>query len=178
MADRNRIRRLRIQARRLRGEQGSTLVEIALTFFMLTTVVFGIIAFGMMIFAWNFISDAAREGTRYAMVHGSTCEDSSGSEPVSCALTSDQIASYVEGLSPSSFITSGIKVEVHCGPGGGPAPPSGDCGATGPGHDDAANNSPGNVVAVQITYKFTLFQRLLHLPPISMKTSSERVIWQ
>ena len=144
---------------------------------MLMTVVFGIIGFVMMIFAWNFISDAAREGTRYAMVHGSTCEDSSGAEPVSCALSSDQISSYIKGLSPSAFITSGIDVVVHCGP-GGPNPPGGDCGATDPGPGDTANDAPGNVVYVQITYKFTLFQKLLNTPPISMKTSSERVIWQ
>ena len=34
------------------------------------TVIFGLMEFGRMVWAYNLLSHAAREGTRYAMVHG------------------------------------------------------------------------------------------------------------
>jgi Flp pilus assembly protein TadG len=54
-----------------RGEKGATLVESALVFTLFVFVVFGIMDFGRLVFAFNFVAYGAREGTRYASVRGS-----------------------------------------------------------------------------------------------------------
>lgn len=54
------------------GERGSSLLEGALCLTAFLMIVFGTIDFGRMIFAYNFVAYGAREGTRYAAVHGIT----------------------------------------------------------------------------------------------------------
>jgi Flp pilus assembly protein TadG len=153
-----------------RGECGSAAVEFALSAMLLLALMLGIINFGWAIFSYNFISNAAREGTRYAMVHGATC----ASDGSSCAASSSDIQNYVIGLAPGAINSSALTVTAYCGPGGS-SPPSGDCGASTAG---TPNNNPGNVVYVQVKYTFTSFTSLVPVGPISMQTASERVIWQ
>jgi len=54
-----------------RGEKGATLVESALVFTLFLFIVFGVMDFGRLVFAFNFVAYGAREGTRYASVRGS-----------------------------------------------------------------------------------------------------------
>ncbi len=85
---------------RLRAnEHGSAIAEFGLGFVVLFSVLFGIVDFGRALYAYDAISDAARIGTRFAIVRGS----SSGSPA-----TSSTISSYVQnnccaGLTPSSI---------------------------------------------------------------------------
>jgi len=85
----------------LREELGNTMVEFALVAaFVFIPIVFGIIEFGRVIFAKSVITAAAREGVRFAIVHGTE----SGATFDSAA-----VASYVEGrtaLSPVVVRTS------------------------------------------------------------------------
>src|SRR6266404_283225 len=55
-----------------RSERGSSIVEGALCMTVFLMIIFGTIDFGRMVFAYNFVSYAAREATRYASVHGTT----------------------------------------------------------------------------------------------------------
>ena len=57
---------------RLREETGSTLVETALSITILLVLVIGIMDACLMVYSYHFISNAAREGTRYAIVRGNT----------------------------------------------------------------------------------------------------------
>lgn len=50
--------------------RGQTGVEFAASALVMLTLVFGIFACSMMIYAYNFVSDAARDAVRYAIVHG------------------------------------------------------------------------------------------------------------
>ena len=59
---------------RLRDEQGQSLVEFAITFSILIGFVFGFIEVCLMFYTYCMISECAREGTRYAAVHGTTCQ--------------------------------------------------------------------------------------------------------
>ena len=56
-----------------KSEEGSSLVEFALIFLVLMTMMLGIIDFCRAAYAYHFVSNAAREATRYAAVRGSTC---------------------------------------------------------------------------------------------------------
>jgi Flp pilus assembly protein TadG len=67
-----------------RGERGSTILEGALCLTVFLMIVFGTIDFGRMVFAYNFVSYAAREATRYAAVHGTAH-----------AVTNDDITTFV-----------------------------------------------------------------------------------
>lgn len=50
-------------------ERGSTLVEFAICATVFLTVMFGVIEFGRGLWVHNALSDAARRGARYAVVH-------------------------------------------------------------------------------------------------------------
>ncbi|MHB0858212.1 MAG: TadE/TadG family type IV pilus assembly protein [Anaerolineae bacterium] len=54
--------------RLLSDERGQDLVEFALVFPLFALLVFGIMEFGIIIFSYNTVANAAREGARYAIV--------------------------------------------------------------------------------------------------------------
>lgn len=89
------VRMSRALRRLLHVERGTAMVEFAIVAGLIfIPLVFGIIEFGRVIWAKNMVTAAAREGVRYAIVHGS----SSGS-----VADSASIANYVKGrtqLSP------------------------------------------------------------------------------
>jgi Flp pilus assembly protein TadG len=80
---------------RARSEEGSTLVELALTIPVLLTFVFGWMQVCMAISTRSLLSEIAREGTRYAMVRGATCVNVAGS---SCMATAANVNAYLNGV--------------------------------------------------------------------------------
>jgi len=72
--------------RGLRGQRGSAIVEFTLVALMFFTLVFGLVEFGRALFAYSTIASAAREGVRYATVHGSESKHPA---------TADDISAYV-----------------------------------------------------------------------------------
>lgn len=69
-----------------RGERGQAQVEFILSIGFIVLLVFGIFELIMLIYTYNVLADSAKEGVRYAIVHGSGnlngsgpgCSDSSG----------------------------------------------------------------------------------------------------
>jgi Flp pilus assembly protein TadG len=86
---------------RYRDARGVTLVEFALASTLFFTITFGTIEFGRMILDYNIISNAAREGVRYAVVRGS----SSGR-----TATADQVKRYVASRSGGLLSTTNVTV--------------------------------------------------------------------
>jgi Flp pilus assembly protein TadG len=80
------IRRL---SRRARSSRGTTLVETALSMVPWLLLTFGIIDGGRLLFEYNVVSNAAREGVRWAAVRG----QASGR-----AASRNDIITYVQGL--------------------------------------------------------------------------------
>lgn len=68
-------------ARQEKGEAGSALVEFALATVLILTALFGIIEMGRALYCYDWVSDAARRGSRYAMVRGQTSCNGSPSLP-------------------------------------------------------------------------------------------------
>jgi Flp pilus assembly protein TadG len=64
----------------LRSTDGSTLVESALVFGLFVHIIFGIVEASRLMYFYNWVAYASREGTRYACVRGS-----SSSHPASAA---------------------------------------------------------------------------------------------
>src|SRR5215210_8085039 len=52
-----------------KSERGATLVEFAIGATVFFTVMFAVVEFGRMLYVHNGLSDAARRGARYAVVH-------------------------------------------------------------------------------------------------------------
>lgn len=79
----------------VRGEEGATLVELALTIPMLLAFIFGWMEVCMAISTRSLLSEIAREGTRYAMVRGATCVNVGGS---SCTATAAGVNAYLNSV--------------------------------------------------------------------------------
>jgi Flp pilus assembly protein TadG len=76
-------------------EEGSALIEQAVSFSVLFALLFTFMEICMAFYTQHAVSEAARSGARYAMIHGASCVSSSGS---SCTLTNTDINTYVNGL--------------------------------------------------------------------------------
>jgi len=97
----------------LRNESGSVLIETALGFMLMMAMVLGIIESCMMVYTLGVLEDAAREGVRYASVHGTDSTNCSG-PTVGC--TDSTYANVVNAVTSYagqfSGILSGMSVSV------------------------------------------------------------------
>lgn len=115
------------------GEEGSSLIEFALVAVLLLTVIFGIIDVGRALFAYDFVSQAARKATRFAMVRGTACAGLSGG----CPATANDIQTYVRSIAPG-LRSSAITATAVCMSGASGTPPC----------------DPGSPVRVTVQYAF------------------------
>lgn len=112
----NRAIRLRFNScRRLGSEAGGTLVETAISLSLLFLLIFGILEGSLAIYSYHYLSNAARQGARYAIVRGSdwsaNCTDFTDS---GCIATDTQISDYVKNLGFPGIDSSKIQVTVKC----------------------------------------------------------------
>ena len=88
-------------------ERGQALVEFALVSIVFFIFLFGMIDAGRAVWNYNTLAQATREGTRYAIVHGSDSTDPSGpgsenyTAPDSDTMVTDQVEKFGGGLNPS-----------------------------------------------------------------------------
>lgn len=158
------------RARRNRDERGGAVVEFMIVAAVTLTVLFGLIAFGQAVYAYNLVSEAAREGSRFAMVRGSTCSGWDSACPASAA----DVQSYVQGI---------LSQEMYVNPtAGGPWSvtvnttwPAGTSGCVASG---GANNTPGCPVQVQVQYNFTLGLAFIKQTTMNITSTSQMVITQ
>jgi Flp pilus assembly protein TadG len=155
-------------------ESGQSLVEFALTASLVLMAMFGIIDCSRALYAYHFVSYAARDATRYAMVRGSTWGSSTcGSTAIfQCKASSANIQSFVQSITPLG-IDSGTPLTVTTTwPGTGPSGAAGSCGTT------AGNNSPGCMVAVKVSYSFNYVLPYLPSTTLALTSTSKVVIAQ
>ncbi len=119
--------------KRFRNEEGSTLVEFALCSAVLFMSLFGVFGLCGALYTYNFVAEAAREATRYALVRGSACTGFAD-----CNMTPAQINSLVQHLGYPGLNASNMAAT-----------------ATWSGVNVPAN-APGNTVTVTVTYNFPL----------------------
>jgi Flp pilus assembly protein TadG len=149
---------MRIRTVRQRnGEAGNALVEFALSMVVILTMLFGIIDVGRALFAYDWVSNAARLGTRFAVVRGATCTQLSGGCP---AIQSDVI-NYING-NAAGINTSEVTIHTHC-----------IVGETSFGLLPCA---PGTSVYVQVQYSFQFITPLVPFHSWLMTSSSQMVV--
>ena len=97
--------RIQISAKRRRSQAGNTMVETALVITCYLMIVFGIIEFSQATFAWNFVSYAARNATRYASVHGATSQTIATAQSVTNVVLAQAVALNTSNLTVSTTWT-------------------------------------------------------------------------
>ena len=95
----------------LRGDGGSILIETALSFMVMMTMVLGIIEFCVMCYTYAVVEDAAREGVRYASIHGTDSTACSGPSTGCSDITGANVVSHVTSYA-GEFTASSSKMQV------------------------------------------------------------------
>lgn len=93
------------------------MVEFALGAALLLMTTFAILLMGHMVFSYNSISAAAREGARFALIHGSTAADESSIQKVAIAAapslgltTSNVTVSFPQDLNVPSQLDAKVVI--------------------------------------------------------------------
>lgn len=139
-------------------------MEFAFASVILLTLVFGVINLSQMFYAYQYIANAAREGTRFAIVRGSSCQIG---VQTFCPAAATDVQSFLQnnafwGINPKymTVTTTWPDSGVTCTPSADPC------------------NNPGNRVQVQVTYQFPLRIPFIPNETLSMQSTSEMVISQ
>ena len=114
----------------IRNQQaGQSTVEFALTILIVMVILFGATEFVVMIYTYNVLADAAKEGVRYAIVHGTGRGAANCSGPggggISCSdSTGANIQSVVNNYTRLSFHNSAAMTVTPSYPDSSSAAPS------------------------------------------------------
>ena len=111
--------------RKRQGERGNTMIEFGLSFVLFFCIILGVLDVARGIYTYSFLEGAAKEGSRYAMVHGS----SSGSQA-----TSSSVQTVVQQWLTGVVNPTSATVTTTWTP---------------------ANENPGSLVNVKVQYTFT-----------------------
>ncbi len=142
-------------ARPTRRQRGQALVEFAFVAPIFFLMLFGIIDFGRYVYYVQILNNAAREGARYAIVHGSNSFQPTGptsNDPTITAI----VRNYAVGV-----IGNGAVLTIGSTWGTPPNPPT---------------NNRGQNVHVTVTYDFHSLIPIVPIPPITIKGESTLVI--
>jgi len=162
-------------AGRRRGP-GQALVEFAIVAPLFFVLMFGLFEFGRAVYYIQVVNNAAREGTRYAIVHGSNSLRPSGPmlngnpwDPTGRDVV-QAVDSFAVGIDPAS-----LQVMV-CWNGKPPGPAAAPCDNAG-GDYGPGNNDPGSTIHVRVTYQFQpVLSGLIPLPSFTLAGESTLVI--
>lgn len=142
------------------AERGGSIAETAIVMMLALIVIFGIMEFGRVLYTYHAVSNAARLGTRYAIVRGSGCA------VAGCPVTASALQTYVRGLTPLTDPSS-MTVATHWT---GTDYKRNTC--------DDTTHYAGCLVSVQVQYSFTFWIPLVATPPITLASTSKMVVSQ
>jgi|ERR1017187_2937212 Flp pilus assembly protein TadG len=147
-------------------ERGQATVEMALASMILLSMFIGIIEMALALYTYDFISEAAREGARYAMVRGSSC-----TILTNCGATPAQIQTYLQGLSYGGSASAIYMTVTTTWLSASTTIPTTwtSCGAT-------ECNTPGNAVQVKVSYAFPLTLPWMAKSTLNLSSTSQMVI--
>lgn len=93
------------------NDAGTAIIEFGLVVTVFFMFVFGVMDFGRMIYTYHFVSDAACQATRYAIVRGAASTDPA---------TAVDVADYVKSMIPEGIDPSDITVSTSWSPNNAP----------------------------------------------------------
>jgi len=160
--------------RKLKAEDGNNLIEYALVFMFFMSMVLGIVDFSRALYTYHFLSNAAREATRWAAVNGAACGPQTPSNPAG-----DNSCNGIGGMNNGTASESDIQnyVASITPPGVNPNPPYLKTAASWPGTGACAGlKNPGCPVKVTVSYKFNFVVPFIRSAPLTLSSSSEMII--
>ena len=154
-------------------EEGANLAEMAIASTVFLAILFGLIQACWALYAYNFVNNAARKASRYAMVRGSTYSAVPCTAPGFATCTAQagntgDIAQYVQSLAYPGIDTTQLTVTttwpatvgLPCAPSTNPC------------------NNPGNLVKVVVSYPYSFHIPFVPAASFSMSSTSQLVISQ
>jgi Flp pilus assembly protein TadG len=178
--------RLKLRFRDDTSERGSAaLVEFAMVALVLFPLILGVYDFSLAVYSYSFISNAAREATRYASVRGSTFTsygNCANAPPVhyQCVAqggSTNDIAAYVDYLVPAGVYfnqSASAGTPGYLGVTTTWNPPNAPKSCAAP------TNQPGCFVQVQVQYTYGFKTAYLwpKLGAITLTSTSEMMVEQ
>jgi Flp pilus assembly protein TadG len=163
-------------------EQGTALVEFAITITMLMGLTVSVIGFALGMYCYHFVSSAAHESVRFAVVRGYTwskdapdnCSTSAPPNftmPYDCTASGSDIQNYVQSRATVAINSSKVTIDTtssHIWPGQTPSGSTAPC---------AIANSQRCLVKVKVSYTFSFFG-IQKLSDLTMNATSQGVILQ
>jgi Flp pilus assembly protein TadG len=137
------------------GERGATILEFAITLVFTFVLIFGMIDFARALYSYHYLSNAAREGARFASVRGAACDPAAVAP---CSAGPGDIQNFVQQIAPQGIDSASVTINqngsfLYPNPNNLPI-----CGTT--------PNYPGCTVQVQVNYPFNF------IFPVSFYNSS------
>ena len=169
-----------------RGHRGQGLVEFALVAPFFFLVLFSIIEFGRAIYVIEMLNNAAREGARYAIVHGlnttigpsgpfpPTYPVANGYDPTGVYVVNKvkQFAVAIPESTPGDFVVT-VK---WCDADGGTDFDRGTCPDTNSVGQGDGSNDRNETVVVEVSYTFRPLAGIVPLPTFTLTGGSSLVV--
>jgi len=144
-------------------EDGQSITESALAAIATLTLFFGMMEICMGLYTFHCVSESARDGSRYAIVRGSSCSNLASA----CPAASSDVQNYVRGIGYPGIVPSDMTVTTTWPTTGSACTPS-----------SSPCNNPGNLVKVEVQYTFPLSIPFIAANHLSFSSTSEMVISQ
>jgi Flp pilus assembly protein TadG len=144
-------------------ERGAVIIETALSMVVLLTVIFGVLEVSLAVYNYHFLSYAAREGTRYAIVRGSSCNSFAAACPNA---TAADVSTYVKGLGFPGIYGTITVTTTWPTTGSACTPNATPC------------DNPGNLVKVVVSDLLPFAPPFVPAQTVTMTSTSEMVISQ
>ena len=149
--------RRRFEMGRFRAEEGSLVVETALSLLLVIPMVFWMFEMCMLTYTYSVLGDAARQGVRYAIVHGTDSGNCSGPSSGCADTAAANVKSVVTAAAAYSFHDlSKMTVRVN--------------------YPDLASNPPSRV-NVTINYTYVPYIKLPGIANSVQLTAQGRIIY-
>jgi Flp pilus assembly protein TadG len=148
---------------RINTEDGQSTLETALSAIAVLTLFLGVMQMCLALYTYHFVSEAAREGTRYAMVRGSSCFGFSSA----CPAQASDVQTYVRGIGFPGIVPANVTVTTTWPTTGSSCTPS-----------SLPCNNPGNFVQVTVQYKYPLSIPFVPSSSLPLSSTSKMAISQ
>ena len=179
----------RRRVRQVLGDEGASLVEVAISLAVYVTLLFAVIEFLLSMYAYNFVSDAAREATRFAVIRGANSCVPNPSFP-NCNLGPPNVTSstdaslnpvlqYIDSLRYPGLSPDNLSADVTWWVAHQNASGHTDWATQCTGALDAkgnACNAEGNAVRVVVTYNFPLRLPWINAHILKVSSTSQMAI--
>ncbi|HEY4356969.1 MAG TPA: TadE/TadG family type IV pilus assembly protein [Acidobacteriaceae bacterium] len=144
------------------------MIEFALTSIVALSMIFGVMDFCRAMYVYHFVSYAAQEGTRYAIVRGSHWSGTSctTTSTFACQATSANVTSFVQSIAPPGISANSMTVTTTW-PGQTVSGSTTGCSTA---------QSAGCLVQVKVNVSFNFILPFLPKSAFNFSGTSEKII--